>query len=94
MWFFRRLTGDYVFCATGKPVLGDVGELVCTKPFPSMPTSFWNDKSGEKYKRAYFSQWPGKKAHNYPFDEGMTSATLVPIVRILFVLKSRHLILR
>ena len=50
-------------------MLGDVGELVCTKPFPSMPTSFWNDKGGEKYKRAYFSQWPGEKPHNYPFDE-------------------------
>ena len=44
-------------------MLGDVGELVCTQPFPSMPTSFWNDKSGEKYKRAYFSQWPGEKPH-------------------------------
>ena len=53
--------------AAGKPVLGDVGELVCTKPFPSMPTHFWNDKGGIKYKKAYFSHWPGEDGHNCLF---------------------------
>jgi acetoacetyl-CoA synthetase len=33
------------------------GELVCTKPFPSMPIYFWNDETGEKYRRAYFDHY-------------------------------------
>ena len=43
----------------GKPVLDTSGELVCTKPFPSMPSHFWNDPDGAKYKRAYFSKYSG-----------------------------------
>lgn len=39
---------------------GDSGELVCVKPFPSMPVSFWNDPKGEKYRKAYFDKYPGK----------------------------------
>ena len=35
------------------------GELVCTKPFPSMPTRFWNDKDNEKYHKAYFAKYEG-----------------------------------
>ncbi|KAK2172904.1 hypothetical protein NP493_920g00005 [Ridgeia piscesae] len=60
-----RVLGMAVECwnEDGKPVLGDVGELVCTKPFPSMPTHFWNDNGGIKYKKAYFSHWPGVWAH-------------------------------
>ncbi|KAI0209076.1 hypothetical protein LSAT2_006231 [Lamellibrachia satsuma] len=60
-----RILGMAVECwdDDGKPVLGDVGELVCTKPFPSMPTHFWNDDSGIKYKNAYFTQWLGVWAH-------------------------------
>ncbi len=38
----------------------DSGELVCVKPFPSMPVSFWNDPNGEKYHRAYFDKYPGE----------------------------------
>ena len=38
------------------------GELVCTKPFPSMPTHFWNDEDGIKYHKAYFAMFQGK--HN------------------------------
>jgi len=33
--------------------------LVCAKPFPSMPIYFWNDTDGEKYRRAYFEEFPG-----------------------------------
>ena len=47
-------------CFIGKPVYDEAGELVCTKPFPSMPVLFWNDSDGEKYKKAYFSMFPGK----------------------------------
>jgi acetoacetyl-CoA synthetase len=41
----------------GKPVRRGKGELVCTKPFPSMPVGFWNDPAGEKYRAAYFSRF-------------------------------------
>jgi len=43
----------------GKNLEGESGELVCVKPFPSMPVSFWNDQDGEKYHRAYFDKYPG-----------------------------------
>jgi acetoacetyl-CoA synthetase len=38
----------------GEPVIGEKAELVCVKPFVSMPTGFWKDSSGEKYRKAYF----------------------------------------
>ena len=43
----------------GKSVINEQGELVCAKPFPSMPIYFWNDANGEKYKNAYFEEFPG-----------------------------------
>ena len=39
------------------------GELVCTKPFPSMPIGFWNDPDGTKYAAAYFDRFPGVWHH-------------------------------
>ncbi|WOF73220.1 acetoacetate--CoA ligase [Parvibaculaceae bacterium PLY_AMNH_Bact1] len=39
------------------------GELVCTKPFPSMPIGFWNDPDGAKYAAAYFDRFPGVWHH-------------------------------
>jgi acetoacetyl-CoA synthetase len=42
----------------GKPVTGEKGELVCTKPFPSMPVGFWNDDGGKRYRAAYFERYP------------------------------------
>jgi acetoacetyl-CoA synthetase len=47
----------------GQPVVGERGELVCTKPFPSMPVSFWNDLDGARYKGAYFERFPGIWTH-------------------------------
>ncbi|KAJ3074420.1 hypothetical protein HDU98_011297 [Podochytrium sp. JEL0797] len=41
----------------GKPVVGQPGDLVCTKPFPCMPVFFWDDESGEKYRAAYFDNF-------------------------------------
>jgi acetoacetyl-CoA synthetase len=41
----------------GKPVREEKGELVCVKPFPSMPVMFWNDPDGEKYSAAYFERF-------------------------------------
>jgi acetoacetyl-CoA synthetase len=52
-----------IFNDAGKPVRGEKGELVCTKPFPSMPVAFWNDPSGEKYRAAYFEEYPGVWRH-------------------------------
>jgi acetoacetyl-CoA synthetase len=51
------------FSADGKPVIGEQGELVITRPMPSMPVGFWNDPSGERYRQAYFSVWPGIWRH-------------------------------
>ncbi|MCX2781167.1 acetoacetate--CoA ligase [Microbulbifer thermotolerans] len=47
----------------GRPVVGEKGELVCTKSFPCMPIGFWNDEDGCKYRSAYFDNWPGVWAH-------------------------------
>ena len=42
---------------------GKKGELVCTKPFPSMPVGFWNDPDGSSYRAAYFERFPGVWHH-------------------------------
>ena len=47
----------------GVSVIGESGELVCTKPFPSMPIGFWNDSDGSKYNSAYFDQFEGIWTH-------------------------------
>ncbi len=47
----------------GKPVRGRQGELVCTKPFPSMPLGFWNEPDDSKYRAAYFERFEGVWAH-------------------------------
>lgn len=52
-----------VFDESGNSVRGEKGELVCTKPFPSMPVGFWNDPKGEKFHQAYFTQFPGVWHH-------------------------------
>ena len=41
----------------GNPVTGEKGELVCVKPFPSVPVEFWNDPDGSKYHKAYFDRF-------------------------------------
>ncbi|HJT92728.1 MAG TPA: acetoacetate--CoA ligase [Mycobacterium sp.] len=48
---------------SGKPVRGEVGELVVTKPMPSMPIAFWNDTDGSRYRAAYFEMFPGVWRH-------------------------------
>jgi acetoacetyl-CoA synthetase len=52
-----------VFDPQGQPVRGAKGELVCTRPFPSMPIEFWNDPGGTKYRAAYFERFPGVWCH-------------------------------
>jgi len=43
----------------GKPLLGEVGELVCAQPMPSMPLYFWGDADGRRYFESYFDTFPG-----------------------------------
>ncbi|MBU0514888.1 MAG: acetoacetate--CoA ligase, partial [Proteobacteria bacterium] len=47
----------------GRPVIGEKGELVCTKASPSMPIYFWSDPDGQKYHDAYFDVFPGVWHH-------------------------------
>jgi acetoacetyl-CoA synthetase len=47
----------------GKPVTGQVGELVLTQPMPSMPVGFWNDPEGARYRESYFDMYPGVWRH-------------------------------
>ncbi|WP_156688485.1 acetoacetate--CoA ligase [Mycobacterium sp. Marseille-P9652] len=47
----------------GQPVIGEEGELVLTKPMPSMPVYFWNDDDGSRYRGAYFDKYPGVWCH-------------------------------
>jgi acetoacetyl-CoA synthetase len=49
----------YAFDEQGKPVVGEVGELVVTKPMPSMPVFFWNDPGQRRYRESYFEMFPG-----------------------------------
>ena len=55
-----RLLGNAVeaFDASGRPVIDEVGELVCTEPLPSMPLRFWNDPGDERYRASYFETYP------------------------------------
>ncbi|UJL45524.1 acetoacetate--CoA ligase [Virgibacillus sp. NKC19-16] len=53
----------YSYDENGQPVYDEVGEMVITKPFPSMPLFFWNDLDGKKYKESYFDMFPGVWKH-------------------------------
>jgi acetoacetyl-CoA synthetase len=55
-----------VFDDEGRPIAagqGVRGELVCTAPFPAMPTGFWNDPDGSRYHAAYFARFPNVWCH-------------------------------
>jgi acetoacetyl-CoA synthetase len=47
----------------GRAVRGEKGELVCVKPFPSMPVGFWNDPDGSRYRAAYFARFANVWCH-------------------------------
>jgi acetoacetyl-CoA synthetase len=51
------------FDPDGKPVIGEVGELVITAPMPSMPVGFWNDPDGRRLREAYYDTFPGVWRH-------------------------------
>ncbi|MHC8508198.1 MAG: acetoacetate--CoA ligase [Rhodospirillales bacterium] len=52
-----------VFDDAGGAVTGAKGELVCTRPFPSMPLGFWNDEGDARYRAAYFEHFKGVWRH-------------------------------
>jgi acetoacetyl-CoA synthetase len=52
-----------VFDDAGRPLVGEKGELVCARPFPSMPVQFWNDPDGAKYRAAYFERFDNVWCH-------------------------------
>ena len=47
----------------GEPVVDAVGELVCTRPIPSMPLYFWGDAGNQRYLSSYFDMYPGVWRH-------------------------------
>ena len=60
-----RQLGTAVDCwdEDGRPLVDRVGELVVTKPLPSMPLGFWGDEAGARYREAYFDLYPGVWRH-------------------------------
>ena len=52
-----------IFDQAGRSTRSEKGELVCTQAFPPMPVKFWNDPEGAKYRKAYFSHFPGVWRH-------------------------------
>jgi acetoacetyl-CoA synthetase len=76
-----------VFDENGKAIVGEKGELVCTKPFPCMPLEFWNDPGGARYHAAYFERfagiwchgdWSEETTHGGMIIHGRSDATLNP----------------
>ena len=47
------------FDPQGEPLVGALGELVITRPMPSMPTELWGDADGSLYRSSYFDMFPG-----------------------------------
>jgi len=60
----------------GNAVIGKKGELVCTKPFPSMPIYFWNDAGNEKYHKAYFEKYDNIWCHGDYVSETETGGLI------------------
>lgn len=59
----------------GRPLIGEVGELVVTRPLPSMPLYLWGDKDHERYRASYFDAFPGVWRHGdwIRFDPDLSS---------------------
>ena len=60
-----RLLGCAVeaWSEAGEPVVGEVGELVCSQPIPSMPLYFWGDEGNLRYVSSYFDMYPNVWRH-------------------------------
>ena len=67
--YIGELQGRALGCAVeswdedGKPLIGEVGELVITEPMPSMPIKLWNDEDGSRMHESYFEMYPGVWRH-------------------------------
>ncbi len=66
-----------VFSDTGEPVVGEKGELVCTKPFPTVPLGFLNDTDGKRFHDAYFDRFEGIWTHGDYVELTETGGMLV-----------------
>ena len=66
-----------VFDPGGRPLRGQAGELVCTRPFPSMPLRFLDDPGGRRYHQAYFDKFPGVWAHGDHAEITATGGVLI-----------------
>ena len=62
---------------TGKVKIGERGELVCTKPFPSRPVKFWNDADRKKYYLAYFDRFKDVWAHGDFAEQTLDSGYII-----------------
>lgn len=51
------------YSAEGRPVVGQMGEMVISEPMPSMPIYFWGDDNYKRYKESYFEMFPSKWRH-------------------------------
>ena len=67
----------HAFDEQGNSVVSNKGELVCKTPFPSMPIYFWNDKDGEKYRKAYFDKIPGIWVHGDYIEITSTGGAII-----------------
>ena len=56
---------------------GSPGELVCARPFPSMPSSFWNDPGHERYRAAYFGAYSGVWRHGDWAEESASGGFII-----------------
>ena len=54
----------------GEPVIGEVGELICSRPIPSMPLYFWGDEGHKRYLSSYFDMYPGRGGQSAPWRHG------------------------
>lgn len=66
-----------VFDERGVPVVGRKGELVCTEPFPSMPLTFWGPGGDERYRAAYFAQYPKVWTHGDLSEETLSGGVVI-----------------
>ncbi|MEP4196197.1 MAG: acetoacetate--CoA ligase [Aliishimia sp.] len=56
-------TATQAFDEEGNVLIGEVGELVCTRPLPAMPLYFWGDTDGSRLHGSYFDTYPGVWRH-------------------------------
>jgi acetoacetyl-CoA synthetase len=67
----------HAFNEKGQPVIDEVGEMVITRPLPSMPVGFWNDSDGSRYRDSYFNFYPGVWRHGDFFKVNLRGGCFV-----------------